>query len=49
MEFLCYHRDRIGSMPLRIELVEQHWSYVDQFSDVMIARGPTFPADGTLI
>ena len=48
MEFLCYHRDRAGSMPLRTELAEQHWAYMDQFSDVMIARGPTFTADGTL-
>lgn len=24
MEFLCYHRDRSGSMALRGELLEQH-------------------------
>ncbi|SMD20700.1 YciI family protein [Lentzea albidocapillata] len=40
MEFLCYHRDRSGSMPLRSRLVEEHWSYMDGFS--LIARGPTF-------
>lgn len=41
MEFLCYHRDRPGSMPLRNQMVEQHWSYKDQFDATMIARGPT--------
>lgn len=48
MEFFCYHRDRPGSMRLRIEMVEQHWSYMDQFAASMIARGPTFTSDGTL-
>jgi len=41
MEFFCYHRDRPGSTPLRNEMVEQHWSYMDQFAASMIARGPT--------
>ena len=48
MEFFCYHRDRQGSMPLRTELLEQHWSYMDRFQSTMIARGPTFGLDGTL-
>ena len=42
MEFFCFHRDRPGSLALRDELVEEHWSYMDRFSNVMIARGPTF-------
>lgn len=29
-------------------MVEQHWSYMDQFAGSMIARGPTFASDGTL-
>ena len=29
-------------------MVEQHWSYMDQFAASMIARGPTFTSDGTL-
>ena len=29
-------------------MVEQHWSYMDQFAATMIARGPTFTSDGTL-
>ncbi|MCK7624950.1 YciI family protein [Streptomyces sp. RS10V-4] len=45
MEFLCYHRDRPGSMPLRHALLEAHRSYMDRYAQEMIARGPTF-ADG---
>ncbi|MET9757748.1 YciI family protein [Streptomyces sp. NPDC006372] len=46
MEFVCYHRDRPGSLPLRGKLVEDHWSYMDQYAAELIARGPTFAADG---
>lgn len=48
MDFFCYHRDRPGSTPLRTQMVEQHWSYMDQFAATMVARGPTFTSDGTL-
>lgn len=48
MEFFCYHRDRPGSMTLRSELLEERWSYMDQFDSRMVARGPTFTSDGTL-
>ncbi len=48
MDFLCYHRDRAGSTELRSQMVEEHWSYMDQFDRAMTARGPTFTADGTL-
>lgn len=41
MEFLCYHRDRPGSLALRRELLEEHWSYMDGYAKEMIARGPT--------
>ncbi|MGW7722654.1 YciI family protein [Streptomyces canus] len=46
MEFFCYHRDRPGSLPLREELTQAHWSYMDRFAAELIARGPTFAADG---
>ncbi|MFG2375342.1 YciI family protein [Streptomyces sp. NPDC048504] len=46
MEFLCYHRDRPGSLTLRDELLERHWSYMDQYAKEMIARGPTLADDG---
>jgi uncharacterized protein YciI len=46
MEFLCYHRDRVGSTALRDELLEEHWSYMDRYATQMIARGPTLTDDG---
>jgi uncharacterized protein YciI len=46
VDFFCYHRDRPGSMTLREELREQHWSYMDQYQAQMIARGPTLADDG---
>lgn len=45
VEFLCYHRDRAGSGDLRVALRERHWTYMDQFADRMIARGPTFDGE----
>jgi uncharacterized protein len=46
MEFFCYHRDRPGSLALRHELLEEHWSYMDGYAAEMIARGPTLGDDG---
>ncbi|MGW1805659.1 YciI family protein [Streptomyces sp. NPDC002078] len=46
MEFICYHRDRRGSLAQRMELLEAHWSYMDRFDKEMIARGPTLTDDG---
>ncbi|MFJ5077288.1 YciI family protein [Streptomyces sp. NPDC088553] len=46
MEFLCYHRDRTGSLPLRLALNEAHLAYMDRYAKEMIARGPTFGDDG---
>lgn len=45
MKFFCYHRDRPGSGALRLELLEEHWSYMDRYASEMIARGPTFVGD----
>ncbi|MFV5996286.1 YciI family protein [Streptomyces sp. NPDC056231] len=45
MEFLCYHRDRSDSLPLRDELLAAHWAYMDQYAKEMIARGPTLADD----
>ncbi|HEX6355609.1 YciI family protein [Actinophytocola sp.] len=45
MEFFCYHRDRPGSMALRGELREDHWSYMDRYATELIARGPTLVGD----
>jgi uncharacterized protein YciI len=46
VEFFCYHRDRPGSVTLREELLEEHWSYMDRYQSRMIARGPTLSGDG---
>ena len=46
MEFFCYHRDRPGSLSLREELTEAHWSYMDRYAAELIARGPTFAVGG---
>lgn len=48
MEFFVYHRDRVGSTPLRAGMTEEHWSYMDRFDASLVARGPTFLDDGTL-
>jgi uncharacterized protein YciI len=45
MEFFCYHRDRSDSAAQRDELLEAHWSYMDQYAKEMIARGPTLTSD----
>ncbi|MBZ2408938.1 MULTISPECIES: YciI family protein [Streptomyces] len=45
MDFLCYHRDRPGSLPLREQLQEEHWAYMDRYEEELIARGPTFSDD----
>ncbi|WP_345718643.1 YciI family protein [Kineosporia mesophila] len=46
MEFFVFHRDRPGSLALRDDLLQEHWSYMDRFATGMIARGPVFTADG---
>ncbi|MEU1407911.1 YciI family protein [Streptomyces sp. NPDC005728] len=46
MEYFCHHRDRPGSLTLRNELLEKHWSYMDRYEKEMVARGPTFAGDG---
>jgi uncharacterized protein YciI len=47
VDFLVYSRDAPGTEALRanLELLEQHWSYMDGFADAMIARGPTLAPD----
>lgn len=47
MEYFFYCRDRPGSMALREELIEEHWSFMDRYADAMIARGPTLTADAS--
>lgn len=46
VEYFFYCRDRPGAEALRWELNEAHWSFMDQYAEAMIARGPTLSADG---
>jgi uncharacterized protein len=45
-EYFIYCRDRPGTGELRMQLVEAHWSFMDEYADGMIARGPTLTEDG---
>jgi len=45
VDYFFYCRDRDGAGELRRRLVEEHWSFMDQFADGMIARGPTLTDD----
>ena len=45
MGYLVYCRDRPGAEKLHEELCEEHWSFMDAYAEVMIARGPTFTDD----
>lgn len=45
MEFFVYHRDRQGSGALRLEILDEHRSYMDRYATEMIARGPTVTGD----
>jgi uncharacterized protein len=47
LDFFVYSRDAEGAAALRDdpELLEEHWSYMDNFAESMIARGPTLDAD----
>jgi uncharacterized protein len=46
LEYFFYCRDNPGMAPLRAELTEAHWSFMDGYAARMIARGPTFADDG---
>jgi hypothetical protein len=48
MEFFCYHRDRPGSVALREELLEQHWSCMDQYAAQMADVSPGILGRGAL-
>ena len=47
LEYFFYCRDRQGTDPLLEEFAEAHWSFMDAYAEVMIARGPTLTADRT--
>ena len=47
MEYLVYCRDRPGTEALLEELAEAHWSFMDDYAQAIIARGPTLTPDRT--
>ena len=46
MDFLFYCRDKPGSTALLHRNVEAHWSFMDDYADRLLVRGPTMTADG---
>jgi uncharacterized protein len=47
VEFFVYGRDRPGTAELRDRTTEAHWSFMDDYDEAMIARGPTLTPDRT--
>ncbi len=45
MLHFVYGVDRPGTGPLRMELLEKHWAYMDGYVKELIARGPTLTED----
>jgi uncharacterized protein YciI len=46
VEFFVYGRDRPGAFALKVSLSEDHWSFMDGYGKLLIARGPTLTGDG---
>ncbi|NRQ34736.1 hypothetical protein HII36_23300 [Nonomuraea sp. NN258] len=46
MPFYVHAEDRPGVGPRLLDLAEEHWSYMDEFDDRLVLRGPTLSADG---
>ncbi|MBG6136785.1 YciI family protein [Longispora fulva] len=46
MDYFVYGHDRPDVGDLRWERTEEHWTFMDGYADVMIARGPTLTEDG---
>lgn len=46
VEYFFYCRDRPGTGELRMQLLEAHWSFMDDYAERMIARGPTLTDNG---
>ncbi|MEU6738482.1 YciI family protein [Streptosporangium sandarakinum] len=41
MEYFVYGRDRPGAFGLKVRLSEEHWSFMDGYAELLVARGPT--------
>ncbi|MEV8372178.1 YciI family protein [Kribbella sp. NPDC056861] len=45
MPYFVYGEDKPGVLPGLMEKAEAHWSYMDQYADRLILRGPTLTDD----
>ncbi len=45
-DWFVYCSDRPDTAELRMQLVEDHWSFMDGYAERMVARGPTLTEDG---
>jgi uncharacterized protein YciI len=46
VEYFVYGRDRAGVGGLKERLTEEHWAFMDEYAEEMIARGPTMSGEG---
>jgi uncharacterized protein len=46
VEYFVYGRDRPGAFELKVSLNEDHWSFMDGYGELLVARGPTMTGDG---
>ncbi|GGP79884.1 YciI family protein [Streptosporangium pseudovulgare] len=46
MEYFVYGRDRPGTFGLKVRLSEEHWSFMDGYAELLVARGPTMTGHG---
>jgi uncharacterized protein YciI len=46
VEYFVYGRDRPGAFDLKMSLNEDHWSFMDGYGELLVARGPTLTGDG---
>ncbi|MEU0571706.1 YciI family protein [Nonomuraea sp. NPDC005983] len=46
MEYFVYGRDRPGAFELKVSLNDDHWSFMDGYGELLVARGPTLTGDG---
>jgi uncharacterized protein len=48
MEYFFYCRDNPDVVDLRFKIVDKHWSFMDNYAEKMIARGPTLTESGEI-
>jgi uncharacterized protein len=45
VEYFVYGRDRPGAFELKMSLNDDHWSFMDGYGELLVARGPTLTGD----